>query len=91
MWFRDDDQEKRNKWADEIQRHRLEIKAEIDAEIERGISDQTRPNVPYYMITNDNRRSSNPEITYVAAEIFFEDFVVSFSKIINFQPPKNFF
>jgi len=77
MWFRDEDQVKRNKWADEIQRHRLEIKAEIDAEIERGIADQTRPNVPYYMITHDDRRSSNPEITYVAAEIFYEDFVVT--------------
>ena len=39
LWFRDDDAAKRNKWADLIQQYRLEIKAEIDAEVERGHSD----------------------------------------------------
>jgi len=77
LWFRDDDAAKRNKWADLIQQYRLEIKAEIDAEVERGHSDTLRPNVPYYMITHDDRRSSNAEITYVAPEINFHDFEVT--------------
>ena len=40
LYFRSDDQLKRNKWADDIQRYRLEIKAEIEAEVQRGKTDQ---------------------------------------------------